>query len=170
MSSKWANVDDDAELSAQRKKQKEEKRRLKDEKQRKLNLGNVAREQLAAEETSEPSRKRQRTVSPTPEAVAEEDAHLLEFPTPTFRPSRSLNLYEVLNNIEEGSYGFVSRAKLKTSGEIVALKRLKLDRHNNNHEGFPVTGLREIQTLRACSHPHIVNLREVIVGPGPIQE
>ena len=167
MSSRWANADDDAEVNAQRRQHKEEKRKLKEEKQRKLEGADAARHQRHTEENPEPSRKRQRTESSNGEA-AEEDVHLLEFPSPTYGPSRSLDLYEVLNNIEEGSYGFVSRAKLKDSGDVVALKRLKLDR--SNQEGFPVTGLREIQTLRACSHSHIVKLREVIVGPAPVQE
>lgn len=167
MTSRWANADDNAELEAQRKKQKAQKRKLKEEKQRKLEEVKAAEPHQAVEEESEPSKKRQRTVSPGQEA-AKEDAHLLEFPSPGYGPSRSLDLYEVLNNIEEGSYGFVSRAKLKASGDIVALKRLKLD--HRSQEGFPVTGLREIQTLRACSHPHIVKLREVIVGSEPVQE
>lgn len=169
MSSRWTSADDDAELEARRRKQKGEKRRLREEKQRKLYPLKAATDQQAAQEPSEPPSKRQRTKSPSSEQDRAEDAHLLEFSTLTFGPSRSLDLYEVLNNIEEGSYGFVSRAKLKASGEIVALKRLKLD-HINSREGFPVTGLREIQTLRACAHPHIVNLREVVVGSRPVQE
>jgi cell division cycle 2-like protein len=67
----------------------------------------------------------------------------------------------MLNNIEEGSYGMVSRARRKTTGEIVALKRLKME---HNTDGFPVTGLREIQTLMACRHTNIVNLLEVVMG------
>ncbi|KAI9875544.1 MAG: hypothetical protein M1823_007452, partial [Watsoniomyces obsoletus] len=35
---------------------------------------------------------------------------------------------------------------------------------DNTSDGFPVTALREIQTLRACSHPNVVSLREVVVG------
>jgi len=169
MSSRWVNADEDAEVEARRNKKKEEKRKLKDEKQLKqLDKTDAATQQQPVANDSEPLTKRQRTESPIRQSVVE-DAHLLEFPTSTFGPSRSLHLYEVLNNIEEGSYGFVSRAKLKTTGDIVALKRLKID-HNNTHEGFPVTGLREIQTLRACSHPHIVKLREVIVASEPVQE
>jgi cell division cycle 2-like protein len=43
----------------------------------------------------------------------------------------------------------------------VALKKLKLDRER---EGFPITSLREIQTLLQCRHPHIVDLQEIVVG------
>lgn len=159
MSSRWAAEIDDTTFEAQRRKQKEEKRKLKEEKQR------IAIEAAATkQENIEHERpvKRQRTTSPI-----EEGAHLLQFPRSTFGQCQGLDAYEVLNNIEEGSYGFVSRARAKATGDIVAVKRLKVD---NNFEGFPVTGIREIQTLRACSHDHIVNLREVVIGPYPIQE
>ena len=46
--------------------------------------------------------------------------------------------------IEEGTYGVVYRAKEKRTGEIVALKRLKMEKEK---EGFPITSLREINTL-----------------------
>lgn len=38
----------------------------------------------------------------------------------------------------------VYRAKEKRTGEIVALKRLKMEKEK---EGFPITSLREINTL-----------------------
>lgn len=167
MTSRWANADDNAESEVQRKQQKAQKRKLREEKQRKLEEVKATEHQQATEEESEPSKKHQKTASPSQDG-AQEDAHLLEFTNPSYGPSRSLDLYEVLNNIEEGSYGLVSRAKLKASGDIVALKRLKLD--HRSQEGFPVTGLREIQTLRACEHPHIVKLREVIVTSQPVHD
>ena len=97
---------------------------------------------------------------PSPPAL-DQDSKLLQFPTTRFGACRDVNLYELLNNIEEGSYGMVSRARNKSTGEIVALKRLKME-HTN--DGFPVTGLREIQTLMASRHINIVNLREVVMG------
>ncbi|KDE77773.1 hypothetical protein AO1008_03891 [Aspergillus oryzae 100-8] len=66
-----------------------------------------------------------------------------------------------IESLEEGSYGWVSRAKDITTGEIVALKKLKMD---NSPDGFPVTGLREIQTLLEARHPNIVLLREIVIG------
>ncbi|RKP16972.1 Pkinase-domain-containing protein [Rozella allomycis CSF55] len=74
---------------------------------------------------------------------------------------RSVDEFKKLNLIDEGTYGVVYRAQDLKSGEIVALKRLKLDREK---EGFPITSLREIQTLLLCKHPHIVNLKEIVVG------
>lgn len=165
MSSRWATSnDEDAKVHADRKLRKEEKRRLKEEKQRIADTENAKSEQevVTCQKGAERPSKRQRTRSP-----GQEDSSLAQFPTLNFSSSRSVDLYEILNNIEEGSYGFVSRARTKSSGEVVALKRLKVQHAN---EGFPVTGLREIQTLRACSHRYIVNLREVVVGSKPAQE
>ncbi|CAK7223323.1 hypothetical protein SBRCBS47491_005169 [Sporothrix bragantina] len=77
-------------------------------------------------------------------------------------PCRSVERYDKLNDIEEGAYGWVARAKDRSTGEVVALKRLKLDAADRG--GVPVTGLREIQLLKDCSHRNIVQLREVVVG------
>jgi cell division cycle 2-like protein len=44
----------------------------------------------------------------------------------------------------------------------VALKKLKMDQEK---QGFPITSLREIRTLMACStHENIVRVREIVVG------
>ena len=42
------------------------------------------------------------------------------------------------------------------AGEIVALKKLKMEREK---EGFPITSLREIDTLLNADHPNIVHVR-----------
>lgn len=76
-------------------------------------------------------------------------------------PSRSVYSYERLNSIEEGSYGVVFRARDKETGDIVALKKLKLDEEKN---GFPITALREINSLMVCKHENVVGIREVVVG------
>lgn len=80
---------------------------------------------------------------------------------PTIQSSRSVYCYERLNQIEEGSYGVVFRAKDKQTGDIVALKKLKLDEEKN---GFPITALREIHSLMICRHENVVRIREVVVG------
>lgn len=73
---------------------------------------------------------------------------------------RSVDNYEKLNRIEEGAYGVVYRARDRQTGEIVALKKLKLENEKN---GFPVTSLREIHTLLLAKHPNIVNVKEIVV-------
>ncbi|VDP00029.1 unnamed protein product [Soboliphyme baturini] len=75
---------------------------------------------------------------------------------------RSVEEFHCLNRIEEGTYGVVYRAKEKRTDEIVALKRLKMEKEK---EGFPITSLREINMLlKARKHPNIVNVREIVVG------
>ena len=85
----------------------------------------------------------------------------MRFPASEWGPCRHVDNFEKLNHIEEGSYGWVSRAKEESTGEVVALKKLKMD---YSTDGFPVTGLREIQTLMASKHSNIVGLREVVMG------
>merc|ERR1712179_540494 len=65
------------------------------------------------------------------------------------------------NRIEEGTYGVVYRAKDKRTQEIVALKKLKMEREK---EGFPITSLREINTLLIAQHVNVVTVREIVVG------
>jgi cell division cycle 2-like len=67
--------------------------------------------------------------------------------------------FEKLNRIEEGSYGIVYRARDKATGQIIALKKLKLE---SEKDGFPITSIREIHTLKLCSHPHIVQVTEIV--------
>ncbi|KAI0004163.1 Pkinase-domain-containing protein [Russula compacta] len=80
---------------------------------------------------------------------------------PPLTSSRSVYSYEKLNSIEEGSYGVVFRARDKQTGDIVALKKLKLDEEKY---GFPITALREINALMVCRHDNVVGIREVVVG------
>jgi cell division cycle 2-like protein len=80
---------------------------------------------------------------------------------PPIQPSRSVYSYEKLNQIEEGSYGVVFRARDQQTGDIVALKKLKLEEEKN---GFPITALREIYSLMTCRHENVVGIREVVVG------
>ena len=74
-------------------------------------------------------------------------------------PCRHVDHFEKLNRIEEGTYGVVYRARDRKSGEIVALKKLKLENEKN---GFPINSLREIHTLKLSKHPHIVDVKEIV--------
>ena len=104
--------------------------------------------------------------SPPPSTIARDKSNCSAFvPTrtrhPLIIPSRSVYNYERLNSIEEGSYGVVFRARDKTTGDIVALKKLKLEEEK---QGFPITALREINALMTCRHENVVRIREVVVG------
>lgn len=68
-----------------------------------------------------------------------------------------------MDKIGEGTYGVVFRAVDKTTKEIVALKKVKLE---NEDEGVPSTALREISILKELQpHPNIVGLKKVIYEP-----
>ncbi|KAJ3256262.1 hypothetical protein HK103_005625 [Boothiomyces macroporosus] len=77
---------------------------------------------------------------------------------PKITGCRNVDLYEKLNRIEEGSYGIVYRAKEKSTGRIFALKKLKLEKEK---DGFPITSIREIHTLKLIKHPNVVEIIEI---------
>ena len=174
--SRWADNEEDAAAEAQRRREKEERKKAKAEKQRRLEEAQRRREQEAASADASrtpqhdgndtrgpPTKRRKLSVDLEDDLKSLPPAKLLRFPAPNWGPCRHVDNFERLNHIEEGSYGWVSRAKETATGEIVALKKLKMD---NANDGFPVTGLREIQTLMESRHPNIVNLREVVMGDG----
>ena len=94
--------------------------------------------------------------------TTEGGSRLLRFDGGGFGKCQSVENYDKLNDIEEGAYGWVARAKEFSTGRVVALKRLKIDPKDRG--GLPVTGLREIQILKDCDHRNVVQLKEVVVG------
>ncbi|EGD82562.1 CMGC/CDK/CDC2 protein kinase [Salpingoeca rosetta] len=70
-----------------------------------------------------------------------------------------MDRYEKIEKIGEGTYGTVYKAKLITSGELVALKKIKLE---TEEEGVPSTAIREISLLKELNHRNVVRLIEVI--------
>ncbi|KAI8957115.1 kinase-like protein [Daldinia sp. FL1419] len=186
--SRWADTEEDAALVAKQKREKEEKKRLKAERAQKAEADRRAQAEAEAEaeatakqraiqdqqqhlqppDDSVPPTKRRKI---TPERDEQEkdqateiesSAKLLRFEAGGWGKSRSVENYDKLNDIEEGAYGWVARAKELKTGQVVALKRLKFD--PTDTAGLPETGLREIQILKDCSHRNIVSLREVVVG------
>lgn len=64
--------------------------------------------------------------------------------------------YEKLEKVGEGTYGKVYKAKEKASGQLVALKKTRLEM---DEEGIPPTALREISLLQMLSQSlYIVRL------------
>lgn len=103
--------------------------------------------------------------APAP-ALKVPDPPVNRFPSlPPYLPSvhgcRSVAEFKCMNRIEEGTYGVVYRARDKRTQEIVALKKLKMEREK---EGFPITSLREINTLLISQHVNVVTVREIVVG------
>ena len=61
--------------------------------------------------------------------------------------------------IGEGTYGVVYKAKDTETGEIFALKKIRLE---SEEEGIPSTAIREIALLKELQHPNIVRLVNVL--------
>ena len=174
MSSRWADTEDELAEAARLKAEKAAKRAAREERKRREEEEAAATSKLKAEAAAVAAQQEQASPRPSKRqrtsnyASSEDDAPepeiaLLRFPSNAVRSCRHVETsFERLNHIEEGSYGVVSRARDFDTGEIVALKRLKLERET---DGFPITSLREVTTLMAArDHPNIVRLREVVVG------
>lgn len=58
-----------------------------------------------------------------------------------------------------GTYGVVYRGKNKETGQVVALKRIKID---DDNEGIPCSAVREISLLKELKHPNIVQLIDIL--------
>jgi len=58
-----------------------------------------------------------------------------------------------LEKIGEGTYGVVFKGRNKKTGEIVAMKKIRLE---SEEEGLPSTAIREISLLKELQHPNIV--------------
>ncbi|XP_049295898.1 cyclin-dependent kinase 12 isoform X2 [Anopheles funestus] len=72
---------------------------------------------------------------------------------------RCVEVFDMLEQIGEGTYGQVYKAKDQQTNELVALKKVRLE---HEKEGFPITAVREIKILRQLNHQNIVNLREIV--------
>lgn len=172
MASRWADSEADALESKRRKQEKEEKKRLKLQKQQQQAEQEAAAAAAQQQAESRPSKRRRLsngddTDSPgAPKEDASAQRKLLRFEADTWTPCRHASNFETLNHIEEGSYGFVSRARDIATGQIVALKRIKMEPAHSG-DGFPITALREIAILQRARHANVVSLHEVVAGPSP---
>lgn len=74
--------------------------------------------------------------------------------------------YQKMEKIGAGMYGTVYKAKDNATGEIIALKRIRLveDEGNDMKQGIPSTTIREISLLKELKHKNIVRLYDVVNG------
>ncbi|XP_004432837.2 PREDICTED: cyclin-dependent kinase 3 isoform X3 [Ceratotherium simum simum] len=73
--------------------------------------------------------------------------------------SADMDVFQKVEKIGEGTYGVVYKAKNKETGQLVALKKIRLDLET---EGVPSTAIREISLLKELKHPNIVRLLDVV--------
>lgn len=80
--------------------------------------------------------------------------------------TRTLDAFEILATLGEGTFGWVQKARDRQNGEIVALKKIKME---NETEGFPITAIREVKILKQLrdrqSTQNVVLLKEVVAAP-----
>ncbi|KAH7827630.1 putative cell division control protein 2 [Monocercomonoides exilis] len=70
-----------------------------------------------------------------------------------------LDKYQRIEKVGEGTYGVVYKARIVATGEIVALKKIRLE---TQEEGVPSTAIREVAALTELDHPNIVRLLDII--------
>ncbi|KAK9369770.1 kinase-like domain-containing protein [Lipomyces kononenkoae] len=83
--------------------------------------------------------------------------------------STSVNQFDKLNRLGEGTYGVVHRAKDRRTNEIVALKAVRIFA-NEKRDGIPNTALREISLLKSLRHKSVIRVLEVAVGETQLDE
>lgn len=64
-----------------------------------------------------------------------------------------LEQYNKIEKIGEGTYGVVYKALNRSTGETVAMKKIRLE---SEDEGVPSTAIREISLLKELVHPNVV--------------
>lgn len=72
--------------------------------------------------------------------------------------SRSMERYEKLCKLGEGSYGLVYKCRNRDTGEIVAIKKFA---ESEDDPLIRKIALREIRLLKNLKHPNLINLLEV---------
>lgn len=81
----------------------------------------------------------------------------------------SITSYEKLNQLGEGTYGVVYRARDRSTSRVVALKQVRISAEERQN-GVPITALREISILRSLKHNNIIDVMDVAVGTHAMDE
>lgn len=108
------------------------------------------------------------TAGTTPAAEGTKDAVMAESTraagaAPGTRAAVNGELYERLAQVGEGTYGKVYKAKNVETGQLVGLKRIRME---TEKDGFPVTSIREIKLLQSLNHENVIKLQEMMVSKG----
>ncbi|RZB40703.1 cyclin-dependent kinase 1 [Asbolus verrucosus] len=76
------------------------------------------------------------------------------------KQSANMDDFLKIEKIGEGTYGVVYKGKNKKTGQLVAMKKIRLE---SEDEGVPSTAIREISLLKELRHPNIVSLEDVMM-------
>lgn len=80
-------------------------------------------------------------------------------------PADNSEAYHKLAQVGEGTYGKVYKARNNATGNLVALKRIRME---GEKDGFPVTAMREIRLLQGIDHANVLKLHEMMVSKGSV--
>lgn len=83
----------------------------------------------------------------------------------TSETSSRADLYAIVSQVGEGTFGKVYKARNTITGVHVALKRIRMEQER---DGFPVTAMREIKLLQSLRHQNVVKLYEMMVSHGSV--
>ena len=72
-----------------------------------------------------------------------------------------LSRYEKISFLGEGQFATVYKARDVTTGNIVAVKKIKLGSRSEAKDGINRTALREIKLLQEIQHDNIIRLSDV---------
>ncbi|KAG8383532.1 hypothetical protein BUALT_Bualt04G0023300 [Buddleja alternifolia] len=80
--------------------------------------------------------------------------------------SRNVDCFEKLEQIGEGTYGQVYMAREKETGEIVALKKIRMDKEKERYLSFcfPNAAIQEIEILKKLQHDNVIKLKEIVTS------
>ncbi|KAF7792014.1 hypothetical protein EIP86_003041 [Pleurotus ostreatoroseus] len=70
-----------------------------------------------------------------------------------------MDKYSKIEKVGEGTYGVVYKARDVTTGEVVALKKIRLEAED---EGVPSTAIREISLLKELKDKNVVRLLDIV--------
>ena len=82
----------------------------------------------------------------------------------TGKMTRTIAHYERLEQIGEGTYGQVYRARCLDTQRVVAMKKIRVQ--YGDYWGLPPTVIREIKILQRLRHPRLVEMIEVVSSKG----
>lgn len=80
-------------------------------------------------------------------------------------PKKPSEVYKIVTQVGEGTFGKVYKAHNQLTDQYVALKRIRME---GEKDGFPVTAMREIKLLQSLQHKNVVPLHEMMVSRGRV--
>ncbi|KAH7914319.1 hypothetical protein BJ138DRAFT_415120 [Hygrophoropsis aurantiaca] len=113
--------------------------------------------------TPKPSKNEEITPAPQVPIVESGSNGITRPSSPVSLPRKEL--YAIVSQVGEGTFGKVYKARNTVTNVHVALKRIRMEAER---DGFPVTAMREIKLLQSLRHQNVVRLYEMMVSSGSV--